>query len=212
MPVSLIPKALRLLVKVAVVYILVFVIWIFAAPQYHLFLGHVAARLIPLVVSSDVNRVWYDTGVHYKIEFETRDSGLDLAPTQTITADAVVDTLHFGYPIITFLVLALALPGPPWRTRALGIVLGSAIIVLFYSSWMVIAVYQYMSGIEIRFLQENWLVRLIPPTFYGRYERGFLVFFGQVLPIATYAALLFRPHWSARKSPSPGLPTIQRAS
>ena len=174
MPVSSLSKAARLLVRVAVVYVIVFAIWIFAAPSYHLFLGHVASKLLPLVVSSSVERVWYDTGVHYKIRFENRDTGLNLSPTQTVRADAVVDTLHFGYPIITFLVLALALPGPPWRKRILRILMGGAVIVLFYSSWMVVAVYQYMSGIEINFLQQNWLVRLIPPSFYGRYERGFL--------------------------------------
>ena len=55
-------------------------------------------------------------------------------------------------------------------------------------------------GIEIRFLQDNWVVRLIPPTFYGRYERGFFVFLGQVLPITFYAGFLFRPYWRARNA------------
>lgn len=198
MPASVLPNALRLLVRVALVYIAVFVVWMFAAPRYHLFLGQVAARMIPWVVDSHVDRVWYDTGVHYKISFATEDSGLNLAPGQTITADAVVDTLQFGYPIVTFLVLAIALPGPPWKRRILDILAGSAAIVLCYSFWITVAVYEYMSGIEIHFLQNNWLLSLIPPAFYGRYERGFFVFLGQMLPIVFYAGFIFRPYWQSR--------------
>jgi len=200
MPDSVLPKALRLLVRVAVVYILVFVVWLFVAPSYHLFLGHVAAKLIPWVVDSHVERIWYEDGVHYEIRFTTENSGLDLAPGQTIKGDAVVDTLQFGYPIVTFLVLAIALPGLPWRRRIIDLLIGAAIIVLCYSVWITIAVYEYMSTIEIQFLQHNWLVNIIPPAFYGRYERGFFIFLGQVLPIVFYAGFIFRPYWQSRST------------
>lgn len=204
MPTSVLPKALRLLVRVALVYVVVFAVWMFAAPRYHLFLGQVAAKMIPWVVDSHVDRVWFDTGVHYKISFATEDSGLNLTPGQSITADAVVDTLPFGYPIVTFLVLAIALPGSPWRRRIFDILAGSAAMIICYSFWITIAVYEYMSGIEIRFLQNNWVLDLIPPAFYGRYERGFFVFLGQVLPIIFYAGFLFRPYWklhTAKRKP-----------
>ena len=202
MPVFTIPRLLRLLGRVLLAYILVFGIWIFAAERYHLLLGDVAARFIPLVVDSEVERVWYERdGLRFQITFYGTDPSFDLSPTQRIEVrlTSVVDAMQFGYPIITFLALAFGLPGPRWRTRAWKTVLGAAIILTFYALWIMVEVYQFKAAQELLFLKNNPIVRLFPPEVYSRYRVPLLVFLGQVLPISLCALLFFRPSRPARK-------------
>ncbi len=193
MPAFPIPKILRLFAKVAAVYAAVFILWIFAAQNYHLLLGRAAGQLIPLVINSTVKRVWYDRGVRYEIEFQNSEN------SRTFAATGVVDTLHFGYPLITFLVLALALPGPPWRRRILLSTFGVAILFAAYSILILIAVCEFLGQYDVAFLRENLIVRLLPPAFYTRYEIPFLIFLGQVLPISVYGLLFFRPILKAKR-------------
>lgn len=195
MPGFSIPKVLRLFAKVAAVYAAVFILWIFFAKEYHLLLGRGAGKLIPLVVSSTVDSLWYHQGVWYKISFQNPETG------RPLTATGVVDTLHFGYPVITFLVLALALPGPPWRRRIVVTVLGAFIIFIAYSVLILIAVYEFLGQYNVVILKENLIARIISPSFYTRYEIPSLIFLGQVLPISVYGLLFFRPFIKAKKRP-----------
>ena len=139
--------------------------------------------------------------MHFKITFHNSNTGLNLTPNQQVKADAFVDTMQFGYPIVTFLVLALALPVPTLKRRLIGIAVGWSILIAIYSSWIVVQLYQDLSTIkEIRYLHDNWLVTIIPPPFYAHYKAAFILFLGQVFPILVYAAVLFRPHYLRRPS------------
>ncbi len=189
MPDFAIPRIVRLLGRVAAFYILIFIIWVAIAQDYHMVLGRVAARFIPTVVDSHVERIWFDNGIHYKINFEDSGSGLDLSATQRVTATAHVDTIHFGYPIMTFWVLAFAFPGPRLFRRLVLAASGTMILVGLYAVWITITVYEYLSSYNVLFLQSNFITNMISPTTYGRWEIPLLIFLGQVLPIAVYAAL-----------------------
>lgn len=193
MPGLPIPKVFRLFAKVAVAYLAVFGLWILAAKDYHLLLGQTAGRLIPLGVNASIDSIWYDQAVRYKISFQDPQTG------RYRLATGAVDTLHFGYPIITFLVLATALPGPPWRKRAVLTLLGAALLFTFFSILILIAIYEALGQSDIAFLRENSIARIIPPSFYFRYQIPVVVFLGQVLPVSVYGLLFFRPFLAAKK-------------
>lgn len=196
MQASTTPRLLRLLGRALLAYVLVFMIWIFAAERYYLLLGEAAARFIPLVVDSDVERVWYERdGLRFQVTFYGTDPSFDLSPTQRIEVrvTSVVDAMQFGYPIITFLALALGLPGPRWRTRIWKTMLGAAIILTFYALWIMVEVYQFKAAQDLLFLKNNPIVRLLPPEVYARYRVPLLVSLGQAFPISLYALLFFLP-------------------
>jgi len=203
MPGSGIPRLARLLGRVALAYIVVFALWLVAAGQYHLLLGKTAGTLIPVVARSNVERAWYeeDGGMRYRIKFESRDAGIRLSPGQTVNAvmQVVVDIHQFGYPMVTFLALAIGIPGPPPRKRILLTILGAAILFGIYALWVLIEVYQYLSVQELPFLRHNLIARLISPHFYAANRIGFYVFLGQVLPIAVWALLFLRSFRGVRK-------------
>ena len=203
MPGSGIPRLARLLGRVALAYIVVFALWLIAAGQYHLLLGKAAGTLIPVVARSNVERVWYaDGGMRYRIKFESRDAGIRLLPGQTVEAvmQVVVDIHQFGYPMVTFLALAIGIHGPPPRKRILLTILGAAILFGIYALWVLVEVYQYLSVQELPFLRHNLIARLISPHFYAANRIGFYVFLGQVLPIAVWALLFLRSFRKTRSA------------
>ena len=177
MPGSGIPRLARLLGRVALAYIVVFALWLVAAGQYHFLLGKTAGVLIPVVARSNVERAWYeeDGGMRYRIKFESRDAGIRLAPGQTVNAvmQVVVDIHQFGYPMVTFLALAIGIPGPPPRKRILLTILGAAVLFGIYALWVLVEVYQYLSVQELPFLRHNLIARLISPHFYAANRIGF---------------------------------------
>ena len=100
MPISVLPRAARLLLRVAVIYLIVFAVWIITARHYYIFLGHVAAKLVPLVVDSTVDRVWYDKVLNYKITFHSRDTGFEVAPTQAVKVRQMRMKVYLSFTII----------------------------------------------------------------------------------------------------------------
>ncbi len=192
------PKALKTAVKVLFVYFAIFALWLLAAKEYHLLLGKMAGKLIPLVESCSVGRIWYDQGMRYEISF------YNPATHQILTVKGVVDTMQYGYPLVTFLVLALAFPGPrEWKMkkRVLLAALGAAVLFTFYSVFIVVAVYEFLGQYEVAPLKENWIARLVPPGFFTRYEIPLLVFLGQVIPVFLWGALFGWPLFTAKKAP-----------
>jgi hypothetical protein len=178
-------------------------LWLVAAGQYHLLLGKTAGVLIPVVARSNVERAWYeDAGMRYRIKFESRDAGIRLAPGQTVNAvmQVVVDIHQFGYPMVTFLALAIGIPGIPRRKRILLTILGAAILFAVCTLWVLVDVYQYLSAQDLPFLRRNLIARLIAPDFYAANRHGFYVFLGQVLPIAVWAAMFLRSFRKTRSA------------
>lgn len=183
-------KALRTAAKVVVIYLAVFALWLLAAEKYHLLLGKAAGKLIPLVETCSVDRIWYDQGVRYEISF------YNPATHQILTATGVVDTMQYGYPLVTFLVLALAFPGPSgWgvRKRAFLTLLGAWILFAVYSVFIVVAVYEFLGQYEAMPLKENLIARMLPPSFFTRYEIPLLVFLGQVIPVSLWVGFFGWP-------------------
>ena len=192
-------KMLRTAVKVIFVYLAVFALWFLAAEKYHLLLGKTAGKLIPLVETCSVDRIWYDGGVRYEISF------YNPATHQILTAKGVVDTMQYGYPLVTFLVLALAFPGPSgWgvRKRALLTFLGALILFALYSVFIVVAVYEFFGQYEAMPLKENLVARMLPPSLFTRYEIPLLVFLGQVIPVFLWGGLFGWPLFAAKKPAS----------
>jgi len=191
------PKALKTAGKVLLFYLAVFALWLAAAEKYHLLLGKAAGKLIPLVERCSVDRIWYDRGVHYEISFynpETR---------QILTVKGVVDAMQYGYPLVTFLVLALAFPGPAgWSVpqKTLLTILGGAVLFTLYSVFIVVAVYEFLGQYETAPLKGNWIAHLVPPPLFSRYEIPLLVFLGQVIPVVIWAAIFGWPLVLARRS------------
>jgi|GEM_PF-4018474 len=191
------PKPLKLAVKVLLVYLAVFALWLAAAEKYHLLLGKAAGKLIPLVESCTVDRVWYDDGVRYEISFYNPDF------RQILTAKGVVDTAQYGFPMITFMVLAIAFPGPKgWKLgrRLSFLALGAAILFFLYSLFIVVAVYEFLGQYEAVPLKENLIARVFPPSVFTRYEIPLLVFLGQVIPVSLWGALFGWPLFAAKKA------------
>jgi len=191
------PKTLRTAGKVILIYLAVFALWLLAAKEYHLLLGKAAGKLIPFVETCSVDRIWYDRGVRYEISF------YDPTANQILSVKGVVDTMQYGYPLVTFLVLALAFPGPgSWTTgrKALLTILGSAILFALYSGFIVVAVYEFLGQYEAAPLKENLIARIFPPSLFARYEIPLLVFLGQVIPVSIWGALFGGPLFTAKKS------------
>ena len=193
------PKILRTAAKVILVYLAVFALWLLAAEKYHLLLGKAAGKLIPVVETCSVDRIGYDQGVRYEISF------YNPATHQILTATGVVDTMQYGYPLVTFLVLALAFPGPSgWgvRKRALLTFLGALILFTLYSVFIVVAVYEFLGQYHASPLKENLIVRVFPPALFTRYEIPLFVFLGQALPVSLWGAFFGWPLFAAKKSSS----------
>ncbi|MCI0406629.1 MAG: hypothetical protein L0Z48_11990 [candidate division Zixibacteria bacterium] len=190
------PKAHRTAVKVILIYLAVFALWLLAAREYHLLLGKMAATLIPVVENCSVDRVWYDRGVRYEISFYNPHS------RQILTAKGVVDAMQYGYPMVTFLVLALAFPGPKeWKMKKRGLltILGAGVLFFLYSVFIVVAVYEFLGQYEAASLKENWIARALPPALFTRYEIPLLVFLGQVIPVFLWGMLFGWPQFAAKK-------------
>ncbi len=190
---------LRTAAKVVLVYLTVFALWLLAAEKYHLLLGKAAGKLIPLVETCSVDRIWYDGGVRYEISF------YNPATHQILTAKGVVDTMQYGYPLVTFLVLALAFPGPSgWgvRKRTLLTFLGALILFALYSVFIVVAVYEFFGQYEAMPLKENLVARMLPPSLFTRYEIPLLVFLGQIIPVFLWGGLFGWPLIAAKKPAS----------
>ncbi|MGH8003347.1 MAG: hypothetical protein ACRECJ_01295 [Limisphaerales bacterium] len=190
-------KTLRTAVKVVLIYLAVFTLWLLAAEEYHLLLGKTAGKLIPLVEKCSVDRIWYDRGVHYEISF------YNPATHQILTAKGTVDTMQYGYPLVTFLVLVLAFPGPrEWRMKRKVVltILGGLLLFFLYSAFIVVAVYEFLGQYEAAPLKENWIARILPPALFARYEIPLLVFLGQVIPVSLWGMLFGWPLFAAKKS------------
>lgn len=191
------PKTLKTAVKVIVIYLAVFALWLLAAEQYHLLLGKTAGKLIPLVENCSVDRIGYDDGIRYEISF------YDPAARQVLTVRGVVDAVPYGYPLVTFLALAIAFPGPrDWKTqkRIYLAVLGAVLLFFLYSIFVVVAVYEFLGQYEAALLKENWIARFFPPAVYTRYEIPLLVFLGQVIPVFLWGALFGWPLFISKKT------------
>ncbi|HLG93664.1 MAG TPA: hypothetical protein VI546_02405 [candidate division Zixibacteria bacterium] len=193
------PKIVRTLAKVVLVYLAVFAVWLLAAKEYHLFLGKAAGKLIPLVEQCSVDRIWYDWWVRFEISF------YHPATHQVLTIIGGYDTRAYGYPLVTFLVLALAFPGPGgWskRKKVLLTVLGAALLFALYSVFIVVAVYEYLGQYAPSPLRENLIARMVPLALFNRYEIPLLVFLGQAIPVSIWGGLFGWPLFAAKKSSS----------
>ena len=188
---------LRTVAKVILVYLAVFALWLLAVERYHLLLGKAAGKLIPLVETCSVDRIWHDGGVRYEISF------YNPATRQILTAKGVVDTMQYGYPLVTFLVLALAFTGPrEWsmRKKVLLTILGAAVLFALYSVFIVVAVYEFLGQYEAVPLKENLIARMLPPSLFTRYEIPLFVFLGQVIPVSLWVGFFGWPLFAAKKS------------
>jgi len=195
MPASGLARLMRLLGRVALVYMCLFVLWLFVADDYHLLLARGAACLIPLVVDAKIERVWLaEGGVRFDILFTERDENSPLRADQAVAGYPRIDITQYGYPLLTFMALALGIPGPRWPRKTALLLLGVAVLFCIYSTWVMVAVYQALAdNQDIPFLRSNAVLRLVPPDLYARYKIPLLVILGQVLPVSLYGILLFRP-------------------
>lgn len=212
MPRSRTHALVKIIAHVGLAYALVFVAWLLVAPGYHLLLARFTGVLVPLVAQADVQRVWLsdnsDTaqgvGAHFKIRFEGKDQAHSQASNQTVGVDTVtvVDIRQFGYPIVTFLALALGIRPPRRWSDLVRIILGGGIIFLFYSVWVLVEVYQYAANLDFAFLHDNVIVHLIPSSVYQKSRIPLIAYIGQVAPISVFAALymgaLLRQYRTAR--------------
>lgn len=194
MPNSVFIRLGRLLLRVALAYVFLLALWVVAAPQYHLLLGRGAALLIPSVVDGNVDRVWIaEGGLRMTATFTDRNTGFHMSASQHVTGSSRIDIIQYGYPIITFLALALGLPGLPLKKRLVRILIGAAVLFWIYAFLVMVAFYQTLASEPAQFLRNNWVLGLLPPATYASLKVPAFVLLGQVLPIVTFGALLFRP-------------------
>ncbi|MBD3299697.1 MAG: hypothetical protein GF341_13655 [candidate division Zixibacteria bacterium] len=192
----------NILARVALAYVVVFGIWLLVAPVYHLLLARTAGVFIPMVANAQVQRIWLEdtsdadegVGAHFRIRFEGKDRRHTEYTHQTlgITTDTTVDIRQFGYPIVTFLALALGVRLPRRWSDLRRILLGSAVMFVIFALWVLIEVYQYVAAQDVVFLRENLIAQLIPSTLYREYRIPLITYFGQVIPICVYGALYTR--------------------
>jgi len=187
----------RMLGRVVLAYAAVFAIWLLVAPVYHLLLARTAGVLIPIVSNAHVQKVWIEdndeegVGAHFRIRFEGKDPAHTQYSSQTIglTTDTVVDIRQFGYPIVTFLALALGVSGLRDRFHWKRILVGCAMVFAIFSTWVLVEVYQYAAATDVVFLRENAIARLIPPALYQRNRVPLVTYLGQVIPICVFGVL-----------------------
>ena len=79
-------------------------------------------------------------------------------------------------------------------------ILGAAALFTLYSVFILVAVYEFLGQYEAEPLKGNWIAHLVPPALFSRYEIPLLVFLGQVIPVAIWAALFGWPLVLARRS------------
>jgi hypothetical protein len=169
------------------------------AQDYNRAVLRAGVLLIPLISECRVEQV--SLGERFatvRVRFESQEDVLHTRAARGVTTLVKIDTLHMGFPVITFLVLILALPGLRLKQRAIGACFGVAVLFAIYSLWMLVAFYQFVAEFDIIYLQENPITRLLPHELYVRYKQSVFLFLGQALPVGIYAALFFRPGRKAR--------------
>jgi hypothetical protein len=140
-------------------------------------------------------------GAHFDVVFKGRDPAISRGRARTLVArtETIVDIRQFGYPVITFAALALAWFPARLPRRALMLALGICMLLVVYSVWVAVEVFQYVAIQEVDFLQDTPVARWISPNWYQQHRRGLIVYLGQLIPIATFG-LLCVPHWLATRS------------
>jgi len=202
----------RFFLRLSLTYTAVFGVWLAVAPVYHEWLAVVASRFIPILGDAQVTRLWLESddpgggvGAHFEVVMRGRDPAIAERPDQTLVAktETVVDIRQFGYPMITFVVLALSwIPGR-WSRQLLPLLLGLVALFVIYSFWVAFEVFQYLAIQDIAFLQETSVARWIPPPWYQQHRVALVLYMGQTLPVAVFGAVCL-PRALGRKEDTPG--------
>lgn len=191
------PRA-RFFLRLFLTYAAVFGVWLVIAPVYHQWLAEAASRFIPVLGDAQVSRLWLanderdgGVGAHFEVVMRGRDPEIAERPDQTLVAktETVVDIRQFGYPMITFVVLALSWMPGRWTRQLLPLSLGLVALFVLYSFWVSFEVFQYLAIQDIAFLQETLVARWVPPPWYQQHRVALVLYMGQLLPVAVFGVV-----------------------
>lgn len=185
---SLAKKLALFVVRLIVVYIIVFILWIILNPYYNHLLGLSCSKLLPAFSSGviNVNSVTYE---NHAFEYKFVIKPKDLRPW--IRKGMRLEQL--GVPLIIFLTLMLITPNIAVKRRLKLLLIGILIFFLCYVFLTIVILLGFINSKYPFVAQDNFLGKLFSIRANYKIAGFFLVFGQQFVPVLIWLVVCMKP-------------------